>query len=181
MLSPAGDKPWTLEPTPIADLAEALKQQLIERVMMEFQAQLGAGMPPTGPEIFTRTLELYDDEVGALQEEAAKRARRMEQKIYDQLIEEGFSQAFETFVRDLCTYPLGILKGPVVRKEKRTAWVKGQVQVVDEVIPTWSAVMLLWTINELPLRHRILLSIEIIIRKGRLDACISKRLKRWPG
>ena len=43
-------------------------------------------------------------------------------------------------MRDLCTYPVAILKGPIVRKERRTKWVDGVVQVVEEIIPTWSAV-----------------------------------------
>jgi hypothetical protein len=66
--------------------------------------------------------QVHDQIVDKMREEAEGCAKRMEDKIEDQLQEGGFERAFREFVDDFVTYPTAILKGPVVRRKKIMKW-----------------------------------------------------------
>jgi hypothetical protein len=58
----------------------------------------------------------------ALAEEARATAKRMENRMDDQLQEADFGSAFADFLGDLATYPAAIMKGPVLRRKKQLVW-----------------------------------------------------------
>ena len=139
-LSQLGSKrTWALEPTPVPELSEALRAQVVERTQEAVMGMLDEGFDPTPTEISEMALNFYDETEAAVKEEAQERCDRMAEKILDQLVEGGYTRAFRDFVHYFFTYKLAILKGPVLVKKKRLAWENGQVIVKDEIVMTWEA------------------------------------------
>jgi len=131
VMRPVSDRPWTVKPTPIADLPPAVEmsikqdaQFLVREVASQVQA-LGqvVNLDDIREEVRQFLAKSKDDALKKVQREAEKRAERMSTKIEDQMTEGGWSSAFAGIVSDLVTMPSAILKGPVVRRKKRMKWV----------------------------------------------------------
>lgn len=123
VLFPAGDKPWSVEHTPIPEINPEMEQALAEYVkqeaeqwMMQYQTQL----PPEA--IQERFQEMVGEIKNRIEEEAEKIAKAMEDVIDDQFTEGNWEQAMREVIKDVVTYPAGILKGPVIRKRKTWKW-----------------------------------------------------------
>lgn len=126
----AGDKPWTIAPTPVPDLPQEVRQAIEMRVMEEMKAFLYAtgGATPENPLSMAKSrLEDLSEElkVDAV-EEAKKSAEGMEQQIYDQMLEGNWREAFNSIVYDIVTFPACFIKGPVLRKKKAMKWGQSQ-------------------------------------------------------
>lgn len=139
ILLPSGDRPWDLEPTPVADLPPVYDQIIQERVAQESAAFIQAiGQPVSPAGTYYRTEQLRDLVRVRRQDEAKKIAGRMAVVIEDQLVEGGFKKAFNEILQDITTYPVAILKGPVARKKRRLAWQENnggfQCVVENEII-----------------------------------------------
>jgi hypothetical protein len=140
VIMPAGDKSWSLAPSPIPDLPEAVREQVVRTVIDGLAQQILAGTA-TVDDVRAAGNAEYDRQMAAVVDEAKKRAGRMEQKMQDQLVEGGYYSAMSDFLADLKQYPLAVLKGPVVRSVKRLKWAKdGSPDVQREDVPTWYAV-----------------------------------------
>lgn len=138
LLNPIRDKIWQLSPTPLPDLPEPVTEEIVAAIVSEFQA-----MDPSmvTPELVQqRAKDLQSEVLSRAQKQAEKRVQGMESLLVDQFTEGGFYDALTDFVRDLSTYPLAVLKGPVVQKRKKFNWVNGVMQVSDEPAPFWYAV-----------------------------------------
>lgn len=136
VLMPSGDRPWTLDPTPIPDLDEASKAQLAQAAV---QRAIARGMNPAvvTPEMVEK---IADKTQQAIKQKARERADRMASKIEDQLVEGGWRDAFKACIADIVTFKAAVMKGPVMRRRKRLAWVRGPngkfvPQVIQEVSP----------------------------------------------
>jgi hypothetical protein len=127
-------------PTPVPNLSEETVQEILERTVGEYNAALNRGMPLTPEETMVLAQELYDERKKAEDEEAAEKIHRMQKKIEDQLEEAEWGSVISEFIQDLCTYPSAILKGPVVRMRRDMQWRNGQVELVEELAPTWEVV-----------------------------------------
>jgi hypothetical protein len=134
--------PWGITPTPIPSLStdevsnvETLVVQRFTKMSMEDEAYA-----PTPEEVREYTVQLYDETLKMKMEDAKERAERMERIIQDQTAEGGYMEALSDFFEDLATYPTAFLKGPVFIKKKRLKWKEGKIEVVQEAIPTWTAV-----------------------------------------
>jgi hypothetical protein len=133
------DKPWSIEPTPIADLPEEVKSMIIGATLQEYQIRQQNQMDMTPFEVFHFAQSLKDQMHINLQNEAVDRADKMEVLIDDQLVEGGFEDAFDDFLSDLVTLKAGIIKGPFVRMKKVLKWVQdASGKSVEEVkeVPT---------------------------------------------
>ena len=151
MLSPTGETPFSISPTPLPDLPPDLAEQIKSETMAVFQEvvnqirQLGlaASMAEIAAEVRKYTETRRDEVLAEVREEAETRARRMMQKITDQVLEGGWYPAFGEVVSDMITFPAGILKGPVIRKRKKHRWqmskINGKWEVVaaDELTPEY--------------------------------------------
>lgn len=137
LVSPSRGRMWALEPTPIPSLPEEFDQNI--------RASVGAfvrgRMPrPSGQEIRGMTMDLYDRLLAEYRQEAKERASRMSRRIDDQLTEGGFYEAMKVLLNHLTTYPVAILKGPVIRPRKRLSWKGGGIVVETVDSPTWEVV-----------------------------------------
>lgn len=134
ILRPAGDRPWSLDPTPIPEMPpnveeeirQNLKEQIIQNAVM---AGAETGEPVNAMEIValieTKTKEIKDTIRKALKEAAKEALARMSDKIADQLAEGGWNKAFDSVINDIIRFPAGIMCGPIVRRRKVKEWVAG--------------------------------------------------------
>jgi hypothetical protein len=114
ILMDTGTPPWDIKPTPLPDLPEkrdgVIEQVLGERVTDMIQQ---VGQAPT-PAQMDEIKEVVAQELRfAILQDAQNRTDGMKRKIADQFAEGGWSEAFNEFITDLVTFPVGILKGPV--------------------------------------------------------------------
>lgn len=125
-----GDKNWSIDPTPIADLGP------------EMTAKIGAMVTQqTGKEMAPEQLELE------LQKVANAAADRMENQIFDQLAELKYREILREVLHSGNLYGTGILKGPMVsikpqKKYKRDGdnWTlekKTSLSPFIEAVPVW--------------------------------------------
>jgi hypothetical protein len=117
IISQSGDKPYSLSPTPRAEVPKSVTKRIYEQIakeILQFFKGQGGQLTPEEEQLFYiaiigRTSELYDEIVHKENEWAKERCDRMDVKIHDQMIEGDFMAEFAKFVRFFCTYGTGIL------------------------------------------------------------------------
>lgn len=147
---PAGERPWGISPTPIADLPKGLKLSIVgkavaqaQQVMMNMAQQAGVVMEKSE---FRETVaelgqQLREQAERELKKAAGKRAQRMEQRIADRLAQGSWEEAMDQFVEDFVTFPAAIVKGPVYQRHKRLSWGAGwKPNVSNNPAQTWERV-----------------------------------------
>lgn len=166
LLGSGADKPWSLDATPVPDLPPEVMAQLQQGLTQELFAayQQGAEVPDEA-QLRQMASEMKDTAMRQLKEEAERRMDRMEKKMEDQLAEGGFIGGLSEFLDDLTTFPIAVLKGPVVRKRKTMEWAGGGLVVTETLRPEWERVdpfMFYWApwvnhINDGPVieRHKL--------------------------
>jgi hypothetical protein len=146
MMGTSNDKPWTIKPTPEAELPPQVQRSAANAALADANAFTQATGLPVGPEYIARDAAIiYDRTKANAKKQATERMARMEVKMEDQLAEGGFHKALSEFINDLVTFPAAIIKGPVVRKKKKLKWAQGQdgkttVQAEDYLCLEWERV-----------------------------------------
>ncbi len=136
VLLPAGDRPWSLESTPVADLPIELKHEISLHVM---SAMKDGGLTEEEAQGFSERLK-NEIEV-EFNSDAKDRADKMALLCEDQQIEGGFSKALSQVIDDVVTLKAGILKGPIIRKRKKLSWGGNFTPVADEkLVMEWERV-----------------------------------------
>lgn len=100
MVLPTDDKPFDLDPTPIADLDEFAESDEIQRF-------------PDGTEAPAK------DVVKMIQEKASKIAERSETRIWDWLVEFGWHAEGRKLIHSAAKTGTGVLEGPIPSKKKK--------------------------------------------------------------
>jgi hypothetical protein len=140
-----GKIPFQVAPSPKPALNPDTEQRITESFSQKVMESMQSGQPQD-PQAQADMKELAQQEVrNAISEEAQETADNMQTKIEDQFAEGGMLEGFSAFISDLVTYPNAFLKGPVVRKQRKMAWVKDETgkytpQVDDELVPTYTRV-----------------------------------------
>lgn len=122
MLGAGEERPWTIRTTPLAELPPEINELIVQEAMAPLKQALMAGVSPTPLQTVSMMSMMRDQAMAAIKEEADKRAKRMADKMEDQLVEGGFLTALDQFVDDLTTFPSAILKGPVIRMRPKLTW-----------------------------------------------------------
>lgn len=117
-----GGLPFDLQPTPMADLPAAIKQEIEQRVQQETERAMQDGIYRTPKEIHHRLEEVQTRAMEGYQRVASERADRMRTYIEDILVESEWARELTDFIDDFLTYPVAYLKGPVNVMGKRLAW-----------------------------------------------------------
>ena len=119
------DKPWGIEPTPIADIppdvVDALKQQAVMDVL-KLMMSMPAGQPIPIEAIKMhgkRLREMVDKKINQI---AIDSAGGMERLIADQYDECQFNDTIKKVVEDLVTFPNAFIAGPEIRRKKKLKW-----------------------------------------------------------
>lgn len=150
VVMPIGEKPWGLEPSPIPDLPDEVKEAVVERAAQQAraamiqQAQQGGGT--MSREDFGKMAAdigagIRDEAVKAMKENAEKRAERMEQRIGEHMVDGDYRLAMADFIDYFVTYPAAVLKGPFFQHKDCIVWDPGW-EVGVEQLPkmSWVAV-----------------------------------------
>ncbi len=118
IFAPAGDRPWALESTPIPDLPDDIRQELLNTAV-EGAQEMGVPLEVMQELVDKHEARILDD----MRYEADQRAERMGDQIEDILAEGGFRDELDAFIDDLVTFPCAIFKGPIYTNEvKSIAW-----------------------------------------------------------
>ena len=126
-----GDRAFGIEPTPVPDLPDEVKEWLRRRALTELHQQVAAtGLVPSQEEMVQAIQTLRQRVQDAMRERAKFSAERMSQKIDDVLAEGGWDEALAEFINDFSTYPTAFFKGPYVVHEKGLKWGSGWIPVV---------------------------------------------------
>ncbi len=141
--TPAGETPWAIDPSPVPELPPDEIDEIRREVLMRAQAMTAAGMA------LEMSPEDYQDRIASrmrdeMQEEAKERARRMADLVETQMQAAKWNRVFRAFVGDLVTFPAACIRGPVIRRRKRMAWVQDgadwRADVADELRPEFDRV-----------------------------------------
>lgn len=123
ILSPPGDKPWSLKPSTEPEISPEVEQQIQVRLQqdaMQFAQQSGQQVTPAMMEqVGKQVRDRIRDRMRNMAEEAAS---RMEKKIEDQLNAGGWTSELDAAVSDFVDQGTCILKAPVLQKDKQLAW-----------------------------------------------------------
>ncbi|MGB0662794.1 MAG: portal protein [Pontibacterium sp.] len=133
VLMPTNEKPWGLEPTPIAEVPPFVMQALVQEIQMAAQAAVDQGQNVDIRELAMGAAEEIKERANTAAKEAAE---KMELTIEDQLAEGGWIDALEQFIDDFVTFPSAILKAPVLKRKSVLSWADGWQPVKTyEVLP----------------------------------------------
>lgn len=131
---PAGDKPWSVEPTTdptippqeIMRLTQEATQAAMDQFLPVLQAmgwQPGMPLPPDIAQAAQGVASGMRDEVlERLRKQARKSAQDIEDAIEDAMEEGGWVEAMAAFLDDLVTYPTAFLKAPVWESGRSMEW-----------------------------------------------------------
>ena len=124
VMLPSGEKPWTIEPTPVPDLGEDIEVAIASRVEMEAKMMMMQGGPGAVnlDMIEERIDEIRDDIKRDLMRKAVKQTIQMEDSLEDDLVEGHFYEVFADFIKDFATYQTAFMKGPVIRMRDVLKW-----------------------------------------------------------
>lgn len=122
VMSVSGERPFDLSPAKDPELPPEISASIIDAVRSEAEEYLISGSQ-LHPETFRTRMEQIHDEIRLkMREEAKDNAKRMRDKIDDQMTNGNFDRSFRDFIDDFVTYPTAIFKGPVIRKRKTMKW-----------------------------------------------------------
>jgi hypothetical protein len=126
VLLPAGEKPWSISPTPEPELPIAINDAVQKQVALEIKeiADFGGGdMSFATPEIVAQRVDEIRREINSRnRKESIREAELLEHKMDDQLTEGELYRELEKFIKDFATFPTAFLKGPIVRNKKVLVW-----------------------------------------------------------
>ena len=128
------DAPFTVVATPVATLPADVEQRLVEEISRQYPQIAGMVQSPGQLDQFLEVAR--NSAVLAMNREAAKRARSMEQKVKDATTEGGFTSAFDAFLTNFLTYPYAVLKSPSPQVKTWKEWDGYQVVATTEVVNT---------------------------------------------
>lgn len=107
-----------------------MKQSIVDLVRTEAENFIADG-GELHPETFrARMEEVHDAITQRLRTEAEDAARRMGDRIEDQLDQGGFNKELKNFINDFTTFPTAIMKGPNIKRRKSMAWAQDFSPVV---------------------------------------------------
>lgn len=131
VMLPANERPWGLEPTPIAEVPDAYLAPLAQQIQAQAQQLAAEGQP-------VDMKQLQDDAREQLRQAADERAQeaaeRHEEVIENQLAEGGWQEALEAFIDDFVTYPAAFLRAPILRRVPTLAWLEGWQAIKTETV-----------------------------------------------
>lgn len=116
----SGERPFSVKPTPIPDIPEQIKAAISREAYLELE-MIVQGIPH--PRDVRERIEAYEDEVLKHARRVADvQAKRMEDKIDDEYIQGKFYESLPDFIWDFTTLKAGIIKGPVIQRQKTLQW-----------------------------------------------------------
>lgn len=137
MSGTGGDKPWSIEPTPVPELSGDVMELITQQAAQQLEALNTVGADVSQAQLMELMTATKEQVMNKQLEQAREKAALMERKMEDQLQEGGWNQAITQFLDDIVTLPCAILKAPVIRKRPTLKWVQTEsgweMQTVDDL------------------------------------------------
>lgn len=141
---------FDIVPTPIPDLPDEIEAKIQQQIQMELQelvnsasnlylqsqGQLDLSFMQESIKNYQENLK--DEYLKQLRNRAKKLCERERDRIHDIFIEGGFYEAFSKCLHDITIYPVAILKGVTLRKQKK--FITAAKTVIDVAAPTFNRV-----------------------------------------
>jgi len=156
IMLPAGEKPYSIEPTPIPEIPPQLVAKARQEFMQDYINRVAAqaGLQPNAvtadmvnPEDLAEAAMKFRDELlKQIKDQAKQDADAIEENIDDELREGGWYEAIAEFIEDFATYPTAFLEGPIFRKRQVMEWspVQGtmmsQINVISKVVKEYDRI-----------------------------------------
>lgn len=116
------DRVFDLDVAAEPSMPPEMRQSIVDLVKSEAEQYIQQG-GEIHPETFrARMEEVHENIMFRLKQEAEDAARRMGDKIEDQLNEGKFTPEMTSFINDFVTFPTAIFKGPVIKRRKKMQW-----------------------------------------------------------
>lgn len=123
------DKPWTIKSTPVPDLPDVAREQVLDLLMMELQDF------KTQADIKDRAKELKTVALAHTNEIAAQAIEKMDAVISDQLAQNNFNPTFTSAVEDITVYPTVFVRGPFESSKRVAQWNGDTFKAEEQIIP----------------------------------------------
>lgn len=130
MLLPTDDRGWSLNHSPIPDMAAMAKGEVPLQIVRETAAQF-PGKPDLAKQQLTDAVKQAMQQIA----EAKEKAGRAQTRIEDWHVECNYHAEVRRVIEDSARIGVGILKGPVPQKRRRLAIIEGKLIVKNEVKP----------------------------------------------
>jgi len=142
LLGSRKEKPWTIDPTPIPEMSDDIKNYVKQKALAEAMKIETAGAAQIDDEIMRDIVKRTKERVmQEMLEEAREKCEKMEVKMEDQLIEGGFQKALSEFIDDLTVFPTAVIKGPVIRKRTKLVYgANGELTTEEALKLEWERV-----------------------------------------
>ena len=156
IMLPAGEKPYSIEPTPIPDIPPQLVQKAQEAFVADYIGRVAvqAGVDPQtlpaesiNPDDFRQAAEQFKDELlKQVREQAKKDADAIEDSVDDELVEGKWYDCLSEFIEDFATYPTAFMEGPIYRRRQVLAWepipnsMLSRITVTDKIVKEYERV-----------------------------------------
>lgn len=123
------DKPWTIDPTPMPELPDDLKELVVDQLIRELPGLEGEAA------IRDRARQLKGAQASIAEEKAGRATDRMGLLIEDQFSEGRWQDVYAQFLIELTVYPTACIRAPVVISKAVGKWVKGEYKCIQESLP----------------------------------------------
>lgn len=144
LLTAAADQPWTISSPNDPELSPEIVNQIHSVAQQQLAQEIRNGAMPSDMEVRQRLINMRDQALIEIKNQADAACERMAKKMQDQMVEGGWLGAFSDFIDDLTTFPSAVMKGPVVRKRPKLNWVQTatgyELDVQDELGLEWERV-----------------------------------------
>jgi len=138
----SSDRPWGLDPPDDPDVPAEQIQNIQTLVQGELHSAHSLGGDPSidVDAVRDRIMLLMDAARAAAKKKAAKQANVAEDKIEELLVQGGFYKALAEIIVDIPLFPIGILKGPVVRIVPTVSWAGARATIANTPRLFWNRV-----------------------------------------
>lgn len=123
----ANQIPWTISPTPMPSLSEAMTDEATQAMVSALQSGTYAG------DINKLAYDVKRTYLNKQFDAARDAADAMEKLITDQCMEGGWNRAMYGFTSDFTVYPFAVLQGPVPTRRDRLVWSGNSLKSKTEV------------------------------------------------
>jgi hypothetical protein len=131
---------WTLDPTPVPDLPEQMREMIVRKVLSVTMQRVAGGEEVSVDEIYAMAQQMREQTSREIAEETKNRASRMSDVIEDTLDEGNWESSQDDALEHLSTFGTAIVKGPVVRERQRLRWMGSQAVVTGQYVTEFEAV-----------------------------------------
>lgn len=146
---PAGERQFTLKPTPVPDVPDEMRQKAVEFVVDSLER---SGVPPEQATQFLRNniATMKANVFNYVYRKSKTATDKMTTSMLDTMVEGNYLQEYFSWWMDFATYPVAIMQFPCVEVKKRLTWKGIKPKVTEDAVMTFKCISPLdfWTTKD---------------------------------